>query len=86
MVVGSKKSLSQQMLNVKIAEALEDQKADFNAQIKGIFNLIVFLNGRIEKLENERAQKSFHNSMSKLPKPKILVSQERWRSASTVWR
>jgi len=91
MLVGSKRSISQDQVTVKLSEALEDQRADFNAQIKGMFNLIVLLNKRIERLEEERSAKSrpvgeLHSSMTGLPTAKIPRSMERRRSVSTNWK
>ena len=84
MVVGLKSSLSREdAVSVTLAEALEDQRNDFNAQIKGMFNLIVLLNKRIEKLEGEGR---FRSSMTRLATPKVSRSQDRRRSVSTSWR
>ncbi len=86
-----KSSLTQDQVTSKLSEALQDQRADFNAQIKGMFNLIALLNKRIERLEEERSAKSLrvdemHRSMTRLATAKIPKSLERRRSVSTNWK
>ena len=86
-----KSSLTQDQVTVKLSEALEDQRADFNAQIKGMFNLIALLNKRIERLEEDRLAKSLrvgelHSSMTGLATAKMPKSLERRRSVSTNWK
>ena len=47
------KSLSHNEVNAQITTALKEQQADFNAQIKGLFNTIILLTKRIDMLERK---------------------------------
>lgn len=53
------KFLNEVKVSKLIEVALEDQKNDFHAQIRGLFNIITHLSKRIESLENKICDNSF---------------------------
>ena len=69
------KALNENKVSNLIADALEDQRNDFHAQIKGLVNIIASLSRRIEALEGMKCKPSQETQIETYQKPKKLSNR-----------
>ena len=92
----SKNAVDNEYIQELINEALRDQQANFNAQVRGLFNIIMIMNKQIEALERKSDKKIPAGTGRKLT-PKIKMEQSlphiggcsqfhRSKSFSQSWR